>query len=84
MKLKVCSIFDSGVEAYMPPFYVMHKTDAIRKFTDWVKEPNSNMSKYPAAYTLFELGEFDQATGLFNFHTSHIPLGVATEFLNAY
>ena len=36
-------------------------------------------SKYAEDYTLFELGEFDEATGQFSLHNTPVSLGKASE-----
>ena len=38
-----------------------------------------DFSKYAEDYTLFELGEFDEATGQFSLHNTPVSLGKASE-----
>lgn len=65
MKLRVCTIFDRGVQAHGRPFFVPHTNAAMRAFTDEVNNTQSDLFKHPADYDLFELGEFDDSTGRF-------------------
>ena len=59
---KMFTIYDEKAEAYFPPFYTDTEGLAIRMIMETMNDPNSNLSKYPADFTLFYLGEFDDRT----------------------
>ena len=64
MKLNVYSIFDSAAKAYTSPFFMHNDGLAIRAFQDNVNaEQENNISKHLDQFTLFKIGEFDDATG---------------------
>jgi hypothetical protein len=64
MKLNVYSLFDSAAKAYTQPFFAHNDGLAIRMFQDNVNsEQENNISKHPDQFTLFKIGEFDDATG---------------------
>lgn len=64
MKLNVYSIFDSAAKAYTNPFFMHNDGLAIRAFADNVNsEQENNISKHPDQFTLFRIGEFDDASG---------------------
>ena len=65
MRLIICAVRDSAVNAYMRPFYVPAVGAAIRGFTDEVNSKESPMHKHPEDYELFELGEFEEETAKF-------------------
>lgn len=67
MKMIVCSIKDRAADAYGRPFYVPAVGVAIRSFQDEVNRAadDSQIYQHPEDFDLFELGEFDDATGLF-------------------
>lgn len=65
MKYIVCSIFDTGVEAYTRPFFVPHVGMASRSFADEVNNPQGDFFKHPADYILYELGEYDDQDASF-------------------
>lgn len=65
MKQKIFSVFDSAAQAYLPPFCLHNRGMAIRVFGDMVARPEHAFAMHPADYTVFELGEFDDATGMF-------------------
>lgn len=80
MKMKVFSVYDSKVEAFMQPLFFTTGGQAIRVFADTVNSPNHQFAAHPEDFTLFELGSFDDATAKFeNLLTPH-SLGLATEF----
>ena len=55
------------------------KGEAIRAFSNTVNSPESQFSKHPGDYTLFEIGEYDEETGTLIPHQSKISLGCAIE-----
>jgi hypothetical protein len=64
MKLNVYSIFDSAAKAYTNPFFMHNDGLAIRAFSDNVNsEQENNIAKHPDQFTLFRIGEFDDASG---------------------
>nr|QJB20537.1 MAG: nonstructural protein [Microvirus sp.] len=81
MKLKVFSIRDAKVEAFMQPFFSQTTGSGIRLFTDSIEGPQNGFSKHPEDYALFELGEFDQETGLLSPHPQPKSLGGAMEYM---
>lgn len=82
MKSKVYTVYDSKIEAYMSPFLMQTKGQAIRAFSDTVNDPDSKngFHQHPEDFTLFEIGEYDDQTGVYTMHEAKISLGTATEF----
>lgn len=64
MKMPVVSVRDSAVNAYMRPFAVPAIGAAVRSFQDEVQRSDSDLNKHPEDYELFEIGQFDDETGL--------------------
>lgn len=59
-KHKIFTIFDEKVKSYSPPFYSVHKGQALRSWEELVNDGGkSTISKYPKDFSLYELGEFD-------------------------
>ena len=77
----VYSIYDSKAEAYLRPFFVPTKGLALRSVGDEVNNPSSNLHKYAQDYTLFEIGEYDDSTGIITMHKTHINLGMLHELI---
>ncbi|QGH72845.1 MAG: DNA binding protein [Microviridae sp. ctjyu33] len=80
MILKVFTVYDSKVEAFLPPFFMKSKGEAVRGFTEVCNDSKSNFFKYPEDYTLFEVGSFDDATGKFDLHKTLVSIGLGVEF----
>lgn len=81
MILKVYSVFDSKMEAYMQPFFMQARGQAIRAFVDTATDDSTTIGKHPSDYTLFEIGSFDDQTCKFDLSVTPVSLGVALEFL---
>lgn len=63
MKLNVYVLFDSKVQAYMQPFYMRADGEAVRAVLQASRDPNVNFHQYPADFTLFRIGEYDDGSG---------------------
>lgn len=80
MKLKVYTVYDSKVEAYLPPFFMKNKGEVLRAWETTVNDPQSNMCKFPADFTLFEIGEFDDQSGVVSMYEAKVSYGLALEY----
>lgn len=80
--MKMYTLYDSKSESYVAPFYAKAKGDALRQITAVVNDPNSkhDFGKYPEDFTLFEIGMFDDVTGLITTHKAHESMGCLIEF----
>lgn len=63
MKLRVFSVLDKAVSAYLQPFFAPTVGAAIRSFGDVVNDPSHQFAKHVDDYVLYDLGEFDDSTG---------------------
>ena len=81
MITKVFSVYDTKAEAYVSPFFFPAVGLAIRGFVDEANNPNSQINKHPTDFALFELGEFDDSSGVFTCLPAPRNLGLAHEFL---
>lgn len=83
MKLKIYCIYDSKGENFgKQPHFFENRADSIRAFQQAVNDPQSMWSKYPADYTLFEIGEWDQMEGVITMYETKMSLGLALEYKN--
>jgi len=78
----IFSVHDSKAQAYLPPFYMRTKGEALRAFETTVKDTNTQFNKYPSDYTLVELGSFDEATGVIETWDKPIILENASVYLS--
>ena len=80
MILKIFTVYDSKVEAYMTPFFERSSGSAIRGFEQTCLDGKSSFSLYASDYTLFEIGTYDDETGMVEAYPSFISLGNGIEF----
>lgn len=80
MKLKIYSVYDSKVEAYLQPFFLRSRGEALRAFQEVCSDPKSKFFKHGGDYTLFEIGEYDEISGLIESFKAKVSLGTALEF----
>lgn len=80
MQLQIFTVYDSKAEAYMAPFYMNTKGQAIRAFTDSANDPNHQFYKHPEDYTLFLLGQYQDENASFHLQKTPLPIGKAIEF----
>lgn len=79
MKLKIFSVYDSKTKAWLKPFFMQHTGQAQRSWEQVAIDPQSEISKYPADFTLFELGEFDELEGNITQYDVRVSLGTALQ-----
>lgn len=67
MKRYVFSVRDRASDTYGSPFLTVARGQAIRSFSDEVnrKDEGNQLFRHPEDFDLYELGEFDDSTGLF-------------------
>lgn len=81
MLLKVFSVYDSKVMAHLQPFFSESVGGAVRAFSDASNDKDCPFTKHPGDYQLYEIGLFDNNSGLL---TPCVPmklLGCAADFV---
>lgn len=78
MMMKMFTVYDQKAEAYLQPFFANSKGVAIRMFAEAVNSQDHQFAKYPADFTLFEIGSFDDGTALTE-SFAPVNLGTALE-----
>lgn len=84
MKMKVVSIFDTGVGAFTRPIFVRSDGEAIRMFIDQVNSERSPdggpnvMFDHPDHFALFHIGEFDDADAKLSVPSQGVPVELVT------
>jgi hypothetical protein len=70
MKLTLCTVKDRAADAFGRPMFVRSIGEAIRSFSDEVnrKAEDNQLYNHSDDFDLFELGEFDDNTGLMTLH----------------
>jgi hypothetical protein len=78
--LEMYSVSDIKGKLYMQPFLARTRGEAIRSFTEAIKDKNTMISKYPEDYNLYKIGLFNQNTGILK-GIEHESLGKASDFI---
>lgn len=64
MKLLMFSLYDTKASFFSPPWFAHHRGIAIRSVMDLSQDLNTTVARYPNDYVLYELGEWDDQTGV--------------------
>lgn len=78
--MKMYSIYDSKSESYQQPVFAQTRGVVIRSLSQACADVNHDFHKFAADFTLFEIGEFDERTGMITPHASKENLGCLIEF----
>lgn len=80
MIMKVFSIYDGKGKCYGLPFFMAQVGVAARAFGDLVNDDQSAVCKHPADYTLYQVGVFDDESGLFENVSPQVLIGHGSDF----
>lgn len=81
MFLKVFSVYDSKAKSFLQPFFCVNSAVAIRAFASAANDVRHDFHRYASDYTLFEIGQWNEADGRLTELESKLSHGVAVEFL---
>jgi len=81
MVVKIFSIYDDKAQVYSNPFFMPHVGMATRAFADLVIDGQSNISKHPSDFKLYQIGEFDDVSGEVISSNKPIFINAAIEFV---
>lgn len=76
---KIFSIRDAKADAFLQPFFAPTRGVAIRQFSGAVNKEGHELNSYSEDYMLFEVGEFDEHTGLIKPHEQPTPVCMAQD-----
>mgnify|MGYP000615718505 CR=1 FL=1 len=83
MIYRVYTIYDSKAELYCTPFYHRSKGGCLRMFQDMANDRNSQIGQHPEDFTLFEVGEFDDQTGMGQEYEAKVHVAFALDMVDA-
>lgn len=83
MVLRIFSVFDSKMNAFLPPFFTLTASMALRSFEDAVRSEGHDFGNHAEDYTLFELGSFNQHSGKVELLDTPHSLALAISFRQA-
>ena len=75
----ICSVKDRAADAFGRPLFVASKGIALRSFTDEVNRAaeDNQMYNHPDDFDLYELGTFDDSTGIIRMLPQPVVLAMA-------
>lgn len=73
-KLQIFAVYDKKSVAYANPFFYHQKGQALRAFEDAVNDPQSPLSKHPEDFSIFHIGQWDDATGVITPLPNPVPV----------
>lgn len=82
MKVRVFSIYDEKGLNYGPLMTWPHKGQALRWFMDLVRDPKTTVGTHAEDYKLYELGEFDNVSGVMVSLKTPLFLSTGSEYLD--
>lgn len=80
--MNIYSIRDSKAEASLLPFCMRSRGEVTRAFGDACKKNDgSPLASHPEDYILFEIGTFDEQTGLVDAYKAPVSVCMGADFL---
>ncbi|AXH75449.1 MAG: nonstructural protein [Microviridae sp.] len=76
---KMFSVYDSKAQVFSNPFTSHNTFTALRDFQAAALDGNSQISQYPEDFVLFEIGHFEDETGVLS-PCLPVNLGNADQF----
>lgn len=67
MKMKIYSIYDDKAEIYNRPWFQVNEATARRTCQDLLGRQDTEFGNHPEDFVLFELGEYDDQTGMIEY-----------------
>lgn len=82
MQLFVYTIYDAAARAFLQPFFVRSKGEAIRSFSDAVNDEKTQFHKHVGDFSLFYVADYDDNAGTFVCPTAPERIVTAVEVLS--
>lgn len=80
MVTKMFTVFDSKSKAFGVPFFMPTVGMALRAFKDLASDPQTLLYRHPDDFSLYQIGEYDDANATVTNKTPLQMLAVASEF----
>lgn len=64
MKLICFAVFDAKAKLHLQPFFMRSVAEAVRAFGDLVNEQGHSFNLHPFDYTLVQLADYQEETGM--------------------
>lgn len=80
MKKSLYSVFDTKAAVFANPYTSTNDQTALRDFARAATDPSSNLCAFPGDYMLFNIGSYDDNTGVIEPLSPPVNLGSAAQF----
>lgn len=80
MQRLMFAVYDIKSQIFGSPFFSVNANTAVRSFAAAANDPNSEISQFPTDFILYELGSFDDTTGVICPHAERLYLCNAVQF----
>lgn len=78
---KIYSLYDSKGDHYgTQPITYAFRADAVREFARAANDPKTAVGQYPADFSLYEIGEWDQREGKITLYDKKLLIASALEY----
>ena len=77
---RIFSVYDTKAQAFLPPFFMTNAAVAIRAVASALQDPSHQFAKHATDYVLYELGEWNDVTAIFEQHGTPVNLGIVSSF----
>lgn len=64
MKMLMCAVMDTAVNAFQPPFCARAPGEATRMFLDACRDPDRTGIRHPNDLVLYHIGWYDDQSGM--------------------
>lgn len=81
MLTKIFCVYDSKALCYGVPFFLPSVGAAVRAFSDLANDRNTTVNRHPGDFVLYNVGSFDDSSGIFVGCQPMVSLGVASDFV---
>lgn len=79
--MNIYSVFDKKAGVYNVPFFLQNNALAVRAFADLVNHDDSMISRFPEDFALYNIGSYDDKTGVCKSLIPAVFMNNATEFV---
>ena len=82
MQTLAFSLYDMKTGIFGTPFFTVHPAHAVRSVADLAADLSTVVGRHPADYTLYQVGQFDDSTGMFG--GSVTPIATVPQILEQF
>lgn len=83
MLMSICTVRDDVSQVYGRPMFVRTVGEANRSFISECSNAESELSKHPSDYSLYELGQYDDETAVFTLLPAPRLVSKATDHIQS-